>query len=264
MRGNFFPILLLFIPFLKSDFSVAQANHTKPNLHLDHFVFFVSDTSLESKLKANLNEAKLLATRHNGQGTSGKYFLFYNTYIELLYLEDSLEVIENEKRFGSPYIERWSASPLSHLGFGLNLIPFDTSKTSFEFHRYSIIDSPPGEYYIMPKYNEDNGQPFTYISLPHRQYQQFESLDEIDEKVEEFKRKDLKHYLSHPSGIKKLTQVTLTHHASTCSGNLELLKNTKGITLKEGQEDWLILEFDNGIQGKEIRFQGDVNLLINY
>jgi len=258
--------VIIFLSFTSSlIFSTsAQERTSNYQLELDHFVFFVTDSSLEKKFEDKFTEAELLYTEHNTQGTVGKYFLFYNTYIELLYLKDSSVAIQNQKRFKSNYTKRWQSEDASRFGFGFNLIPFDTTLMDFKFQTYSTVDSPTDEYYIMPDYNQLINFPFAYISLPDKRYEKFNSLDEVDQKVEAYKRDDLKKYLSHRSGIKNLTNVILEISSKKTKSNLDLLKTIPNVQVLDKETQRLILVFDNGIQKKEVEFSNEFNLLIRY
>ena len=238
----------------------APAQHT--TLRFDHLVFFVADSSLEQALTQQLfHPAEKLATPHPGQGTEGHYVLFLNTSIEFLYLRDSAAARRNEDRFGSRYTQRWEpgANPIA---FGLIAEPFDT--TLVGFHTYHGPDQPEGERYLMAAGNTDPTQPLLYASMPHRAHKTMSSMEEV-ERADPAIREDLRHYLSHPSGIRRLTGLVLTVPDSTMgAGNVALLQDLEGVEVRKGDGHALTLEFDGAAQGREFRWSEGPELLIRY
>ena len=240
--------------------TAAPAQHTTQRF--DHLVFFVADSSLEQALTQQLfHPAEKLATPHPGQGTEGHYVLFLNTSIEFLYLRDSASARRNEERFGSRYTQRWEpgANPIA---FGLIAEPFDT--TLVGFHTYHGPDQPEGERYLMAAGNTDPTQPLLYASMPHRAHKTMSSMEEV-ERADPAIREDLRHYLSHPSGIRRLTGLVLTVPDSTMgAGNVALLQDLEGVEVREGDGHALTLEFDGAAQGREFRWSEGPELLIRY
>ena len=238
----------------------TAAQHT--TLRFDHLVFFVADSSLEQALTQQLfHPAEKLATPHPGQGTEGHYVLFLNTSIEFLYLRDSAAARRNEERFGSRYTQRWEpgANPIA---FGLIAEPFDTTLSGF--HTYHGPDQLEGERYLMAAGNTDPTQPLLYASMPHRAHKTMSSMEEV-ERADPAIREDLRHYLSHPSGIRRLTGLVLTVPDSTMgTGNVALLQELEGVEVRKGDGYALTLAFDGAAQGKEFRWSEKVELVIRY
>ena len=78
-------------------------------------------------------------------------------------------------------------------------------------------------------------------------------------------REDLRHYLSHPSGIRRLTGLVLTVPDSTMgTGNVALLQDLEGVEVRKGDGHALTLEFDGAAQGREFRWSEGPELLIRY
>lgn len=78
------------------------------NLSYDHIVLFANDYALKDSLDRIFTPAEKLTTEHKTQGTIGYYYLFYNTYIELLFLHDTTRAKLNQDDFGSDYLSRWN------------------------------------------------------------------------------------------------------------------------------------------------------------
>ncbi len=231
----------------------------------DHLVFFVTDSTLENNLKDIFTFGEKLTTQHKHQGTEGHYFIFYNTFIEFLYLNDSNAARNNEQLFKSQYTKRWKNEPfICPLGIGLTMNPFDTSKSSFPFSAYHSLDSPKEEYYLMSAFNKNQEQPLLYISQPERAYHKIEQINELDSLLEEPVRSDFKNYLTHPSEIKRLTQTIITLPNDVSGKNVELLEHLNGIKIKHGNKFEITLVFDNAVQNKSISIPGNFGLTIHY
>ena len=161
---------LLTFMFLLVNSSYGQSA-SKTDLEFDHLVIFVNNDALKDSLDKLFTPAEKLTTEHNSQGTIGHYYLFYNTFIELLFLEDSTKALQNTENFGSNYIQRWARGDSTcPIGFGMKMSPWDTSLVGKNFHNYQSNDSPDEEYYLMSNYNTNLKQPLIYVSMPHRAY----------------------------------------------------------------------------------------------
>ena len=252
------------ILFVHSGF--AQQNQ-KPNLEFDHVLFFVNDDFLKDSLDQLFTPAEKLTTEHKNQGTVGYYYLFYNTYIELLFLKDSAKADLNKVNFGSDYLSRWyNDEKHNPIGIGMLMSPWDTSLINDNFHIYRSDDSPAGEFYLLSKDNNDLSQPMIYVSQPHRAYDSLESFEEIEDRPEEI-REDLRNYLTHNCGVRKLTHVKYSHsNKKEEEGNLNLLKESTGIQVEYSEMTAITLVFDDGSRNVKEQFRlGDsVRLIIEY
>ncbi|MEZ4758877.1 MAG: hypothetical protein R2810_03690 [Flavobacteriales bacterium] len=65
--------------------------------------------------------------------------------------------------------------------------------------------------------------------MPHRAHKTMSSMEEV-ERADPAIREDLRRYLSHPSGIRRLTGLVLTVPDSTMgAGNVALLEDLEGV-----------------------------------
>ncbi|MGD1847842.1 MAG: hypothetical protein ACFB10_20810 [Salibacteraceae bacterium] len=236
-----------------------------PELSFDHLVLFVEQgDSIDRFFHQHFTLAEKATTVHDSQGTEGHYFLFFNTFVELLYLNDSSKAVENETRFGSAYIPRWSPE-YCPIGVGLQLMPFDTSGMSALYHTYSSINDGSFNFYWMPKANRNQEQPLLYISEPERSYHQFESLEEVDEKVEDFKREDVKRYLTHPKGMQRLSKIRIEVSADQLNGkNVATLNRLPQVEVSRGDGYRIVLEFDDHRRRKRLKSGGKLPLEVHY
>ncbi|GEM_PF-3571738 len=260
-------VLLLSIGFMGFGLQAQDSVNMKPTLSFDHVVIFVNSKGLEEALNDGVfTPADKLETDHGSQGTYGRYYLFLNTFIELLYLRDAEVSRANHERFGSAYTERWRADQRHcPFAFGLSLNPFDTSRSEQRFHTYRNVDAGENDYYLMPLENQSSEQPMLYVSTPYRNYKALESMDQIDQKVEEHIREDLRNYLKHPAGIERLTQVLLTVPRDyALEGNLKTLEDLENVQIISGDNYELTLVFDEHRQGKEVLFDEGVVVTLQY
>lgn len=250
-----------------SNVTFGQKAFQQAQLKFDHLVIFTASNELENILRDSfLTLAEKASTIHHEQGTEGHYFFFYNTYIELLYLKDTVEATTNEPNFGSTYSNRWKTTgEYCPFGFGLNLTPFDTTLTEFKFKVYRSSDTPDDEFYLMSEFNSQQEQPLVYLSMPQHAYLPYESLNDVDKRFEAYMRADQKSYLTHHSGIKRLTEIILTLPASENSrGNINILKGLNQVKLTYGDKYGLTLVFDHQAKGKEMVVSNDPQFTIKY
>lgn len=242
--------LLTALTFFGCDNSLKKSedivNNASEEIHLeyDHIVLFINDSTIKDSLDLLFTPAQNLITKHDVQGTIGYYYLFYNTYIELIFLTDSTNAKLNKDNFGSDYISRWNKHGNScPIGFGMSISPWDTTTLNKEFHVYRSNDSPEGEFYLMSNYNKSLQQPLVYVSMPHRKYKSLKSLDEINQRPEEI-RTDLKNYLTHSSQVKNISRIVYSSKMKN-NDNLNYLKNNTMVQCIKADSTSLTLTFDN-------------------
>lgn len=256
----------LMVFFLVLGDSIYGQDTMNPKLVFDHILLFVDNPSLKDSLNEIFTPAEKLTTQHKNQGTIGYYYLFYNTYVELLFLQDSIHAQSNIESFGSDYVSRWSKKErYCPIGFGMLMSPWDTNSQNIHFHKYPNRDSPGNEYYLMSEYNHDLSKPFIYISQPHRAYKSLETLHEIDHRPEEI-REDLRRYLTHKSGARRISSIHYSYFTeSHREGNLKFIKENPMIVVSKSDSDSLTLVFDNGKNGqKAFMLNGHTTLIIKY
>lgn len=252
----FFVLINLFFCQLKAQ--------TTERHQFDHILIFCSDQSLENELNKLFSPAEKLTTIHQNQGTKGKYYLFFNTFIELLYIEDSAKILANHDRFGSAYLHRWKKQSASQFGFGLNFSQWPNDLDSSKFHKYNSEDSPEDEFYLMSKSNLFINQPLLYWSMPKRAYKRHDNLESVKANSDPKIVNDLVAYLSHPSGIKQLTKIILQTKEDTIGENFKILSSSNLIEIKSAERNSLTLIFDHHEQEKSMYFKGEIELMIHF
>jgi hypothetical protein len=248
------------------NYSAHGQDTIQHKLEYDHILLFVNDVALKDSLDTIFTPAEKLTTEHKTQGTIGYYYLFYNTYIELLFLEDSVKAKVNVENFGSDYLSRWIQDEgHSPVGFGMLMIPWPKSKINAGYHTYESSDTPNGEFYLMSNYNKDLAEPMIYISSPNRAYDSIEALEDINEHPEEI-RHDLQRYLTHKKDLKRISKIIYTYQGErTINKNTQILQESEMIEVERSNSNSLTLVFDEGTNNqKEFMLTDEIKLIIQY
>lgn len=258
-------VKLLSLILLSANFGCEQ-NTPEHKLEYDHILLFASDYALKDSLDNFFTPAEKLTTQHISQGTIGYYYLFYNTYIELLFLQDTVKAKLNKDNFGSDYLSRWKQDEnICPVGFGMLMSPWDSNAIHVNYHKYVSSDASDGEYYLMSNFNTNLSEPFIYVSQPNRAYKSLESLEDIDERPEEI-RDDLKQYLTHKKDLKKISQIIYAYTGeSKIEGNREILQESTKIDVVRSNSISLTLVFDSRKNKQKMFMLNDqVKLIIKY
>lgn len=240
----------------------ARQNIMENTLQLDHVLIWVEKDAPEIEIFKEYGFTSIISGKHPGQGTSGKYIFFLNFYIELLYISDNIEALNNLDNFGCNYIERseWRVNESSPFGLGLRMLSFNKDRIPFDYFEYkSSWMSKDG--LLMARDNINLNDPLVFLLHPYMEFPNYDSIEELfrDDKPESFKNNHI-----HDNGIKTLTSYkihvkTKTGLSNTC---YELERN--GIKIVKGNEDILELTFDNNKNKKEIDFRPNLPVLIRY
>lgn len=234
-----------------------------PGVRFDHLVLFAPDASLQAWLELHFTEAEALETRHDGQGTRGRYFLFLNSFLEVLTLEDEAEARRNEAAFGSDYVVRWKGGEASPIAVGLTFDAAGFEAPPLAHHRYRADETEGG--YVMAAGNAEPRGPLVYGTGPERAYPVRSSISEVDAIEDPGRRADVRRYLTHPSGALRLTEVVLRGPAAARgSRNVDLVESLPRVSYQSATEHGLVLEFDGGRRGIEARFPGRPSVVLRY
>lgn len=229
---------------------------------IDHLIVFVTDTTIQTEFDKIFTRADKLETRHWSQGTRGVYYLFLNSFIELLYLEDSVKASQNQERFGSEYLKRWNSNQgFSNIGFVLRMMPFDTTRINYDFDIYNSPENPQNEFYVMFSGNKEIKQPMTAITMPHRQQKVFQTVDDAITSANPEIRDDLRSYLSHQTGIRRLSGIELHTNINGEPQNIDLLSNIENVEKINNKKNKVIIIFDHNQQNETIKLKNSPVLI---
>ncbi len=232
----------------------------------DHVVVFVENDDLQACLAEVFTPAEELATRHEGQGTSGRYFLFLNTMLELLNLEEPDEARANQAAFGSDYVVRWSDEG-SPFALGIVVASLEPSRAGFPAQTYE----PPGgsSTYLMARGNADARAPMIYATGLERAHPRRAAIDEVDAIEDPGLRETVREYLTHPSGALTVTRIVMSvPPAAMASANVELAKGLELIevvpTDAGDPSPHLWIELDRGAQGRTHECEGPPGVTVRW
>ena len=230
----------------------------------DHVVVLAPDRELERWLATFLTPATALETRHVGQGTRGSYFLLLDAFVEVLTLEDAAEARANAEAFGSDYAARWSGDPdVTPFAVGLTVPDVEPAVAGFDATVYRSPDR--GAAYLMARGNRDAAAPLVYATGPERAYRRRSSIDEVDSIADPSRREEVRRYLTHPSGVERLTRVVVSvPGASPARANDRLLDDLARVEVVPSDAPHLLLEFDDARLGREVAFGGRPRVTLRY
>jgi hypothetical protein len=228
-------------------------------LQLDHIFIWVEKDAPEIEIFKNAGFTSIISGAHKGQGTAGKYIFFLNFYIELLYISDPTEALNNLDNFGCNYIKRseWRQNKSSFLGLGLKMTSFDQKNLPFSVKEYKL-GWMRGDGLLMSTDNQISGDPIVFILHPDMEFPNYNSMAEMlsDNKPHDFKENHI-----HDNEIK-----TLTSYKITTTSSSETIENIakNGISIEKGTMEKLELTFDNNMNNKEIDLKPNYPIVIKY
>ncbi|HWC77552.1 MAG TPA: VOC family protein, partial [Blastocatellia bacterium] len=160
---------LILLALSSAALPASQSPNTFP-LELDHVFIWVTKGAPEAKA---LEDAGLQMlgeiSKHTGQGTASRLFVFENAYLELIWIDDDQAASRNAARTAVDMVVRanWKQTKASPFGVGLhriagvtNPIPFQVieywsdwmkANTSIQFARVVTNDKEP-MYFVLPEY----------------------------------------------------------------------------------------------------------------
>ncbi len=216
-------------------------------LALDHVSIF---TAVDAPEAAALTAAGLRGrggvTRHGDFGTASTSFFFENAYLELFWAHDPAQTERSVKPAGIDVPARmaWRVNHTAPFGIMLRrrtpeaAVPFATQRLRAGWM--------PGEVWL-----EFAGQvaaePYYAVVPEALAYGSFRNTFPD---------------VSHPLGVRALTQVQLTVAAAGLSSTARLLSEAGLAALTPGPEPLMTLTFDGGVQGRTIDLRPTLPLVL--
>ena len=256
---------LIFLCICKLSFAQNNIEHKISKIAVDH-LFFLIDTKdtgvLKTLQEAGLTAASKWQTPHAGQGTTGNFFFFLNTYIELLVITDTAEASNNTQNFGHNVNNR-VRSGHSRLGIGLRQIPFKKDSIPFATQVYKQKWMGRESLY-MATANINLQQPLIFLEPPAFANMVVEKLSDLDKYAAA--NPEMKTYRQHAAGIENLTGIEIytKDKKSKWGSHLNYVAKLNHITIKKVKRNFAVLVFDNSRQGKTIDFKKELGLIIKY
>lgn len=265
MHRTYNTIFFIFLSLLTAC-SVEKQSAT--DLKLDHLNIWVQEPNEAKKLLTDIGFKAVpdsLSKIHYGQGTAGRYFYFLNTYLELIFVHNEDELIENnELNKDLDFIERANchkngASPFS---VALKVADYEVDKIPFEKISYHQ-DWMEADVAIYAAKNSKKQlkEPSLFVVYPEIEADVFNSFSDLKQIPEEYAL--WRSFFKHPNGAKKLTDVIITStDLDMKTKSIEALNGLDNLSVQNGSTHLMELYFDEHAQGKIFDLRPELPLII--
>lgn len=265
-------VLILCFSSCKNEKNINQPseaiNNVSSDLQVDHLNIWVKNPK---EVKEKLMEIGFSAVPdsasaiHHGQGTSGRYINFFNSYLELIFVYNQDELEENSKKnkdldfMERANFEKNDASPFS---VALKIEDYDVNKIPFKtipYHQDWMNDNV--SIYSAKNSKTHLKEPSIFVVYPELEWKMIPSLAALDSIPGD--DDSWKELFKHPNGAQNLTSISIT--STDLDLNTETMKAVnaiENITVKSGKAHLLELYFDKNIQGKTHDLRPELPLII--
>ncbi|MFK8104321.1 MAG: VOC family protein [Saprospiraceae bacterium] len=258
--------LSLFICLL---FVLSGCSKDAGNLSLDHVNVWVKDPVKAKKKLEDLGFKAVpdsLSQVHTGQGTTGRYFYFLNTYLELIYIYDEAEFKENINTNQSlDFLERSKSPANGYLPFGvaLKMNPYDKTKIPFTTVRYHQDWMGKGNsIYAAQNSKLKKEEPSVFVIYPEIEYEHFENIDSLKRIPEEYSI--WRTFYQHENGAENVSKVKIyTDKLDKESSTIKSINAIENVEVITGKEYLMELYFDHQRQKKTYDLRPDLPLIIH-
>jgi hypothetical protein len=231
----------------------AVGQESQPLVELDHVTVLVQDyrDAVKRLSEAGVKVEADFISRHEGEGTASVSAIFGNAYLEIKWVETSVQVDDaNRERVkeiaraatwmdggASPFavaLRRLGGAPESLPYAGTAIQRFAKTDTSFFFFERSSVNEP--SVFVVP----------SYMALPAW--------------IEEL-RIENPGVLRHALGLSRLTNVII--ETATLPSEAAQL-SLRGLSYKKSESPTMELVFDGGRQGGSVDFRPGLPLFLKY
>lgn len=244
------------------------AENVSSDLQVDHFNIWVKNPKIAKERLTDIGFTSVpdsLSQIHTGQGTAGRYFHFFNGYLELIFVYDQKELEKNNaKNKDLDFTERANfekngASPFS---IALKVKDYNTEKIPFEKISYHQNWMEENVNVYSAKNSKTNlKEPSIFVVYPEIESERFETLSDLKNIPDEYAF--AREFYKHPNGAKKITNIVIT--STDLDLKTETIKAVNGIeklSVKNGTEHLMELYFDNNVQEKSFDLRPELPLII--
>lgn len=244
------------------------AEVVQPDIAVDHFNIWVKNPE---KAKAKLTEIGFtpipdsLSMIHAGQGTSGRFFYFLNTYLEFIFIYDQNEFDANNKKNQElDFIERanFSKNGASPFGLALKIKEYAVEKIPFkkiQYHQDWMHEN--SAIYAAQNSKKNLKEPSVFVMYPEIEYDTFETIADLKNIPDEYAL--WRTFYKHPNGAKKVSKIMITcDQLNTKSETIKTFDKIDNVTIKKGSEPLMELYFDDKIQNKTFDLRPDLPLIV--
>lgn len=245
-----------------------RSERLSTDLQLDHFNIWIKNPTQAKKRLTEIGFTSVpdsLSAIHEGQGTSGRYFRFLNSYLELIFVYDQNELIENNKKNQDldftkrANFEKNGASPFSLAlkvkDYNIDNIPFE----KISYHQDWMDKNM--NIYSAKNSKKELKEPSIFVVYPEMEYEKFETLSDLKNIPEE--HAIWREFYKHPNGSQKITEIIITsRNLNLNTETIQAVNGIENLTVKNGEEHLMELHFDNDIQGKSFDLRPELPLII--
>lgn len=248
--------------------NIEKTETHSTGLNLDHLNIWVKDPikAKEKFIEVGFNAVPdSLSPVHSGQGTSGRYFNFLNSYLELIFVYDQDEFEANNlENPGLDFTKRanFEVNGASPFSIALKLNDYIPEKIPFEKIPYRQEWMQKNTNIYVAKNSKIHlKEPSIFVVFPEIEWQTIESLSALKNIPSE---DDFwKDFLRHPNGAKKITEISITSpKINLKTQTIQAVTKIQNITIKDGNEHLMEIVFDENIQNKTIDLRPDLPLKI--
>ena len=249
--------------------TVEIVESVSSELQVDHFNIWVENPKKAKEKLIDIGFTSVpdsLSQIHKGQGTTGRYFYFFNGYLELIFVYDQIELEKNNAiNYDLDFTERanFKKNGASPFGIALKLKDYNTDKIPFEKIRYH--QEWMGE--NMNIYSAKNSkihlkEPSIFVIYPEIESERFETISDLKKIPDEYAF--VREFYKHPNGAKKITKIVITStDLDLKTETIEAVNDIENLTITNGTEHLLELYFDNTIQEKSFDLRPELPLIIH-
>ncbi|NER18388.1 hypothetical protein [Spongiivirga citrea] len=245
-----------------------QIKEISTDLQVDHLNIWVENPELTKKKLNEIGFTSLpdsLSPIHHGQGTTGRYFNFLNSYLELIFVYNQNELEENNnKNKDLDFTVRAGnringASPFS---IALKVKDYQVDKIPFQTVLYHQDWMEENMNIHSAKSSKTNIQePSVFVVYPKIESDQFETLADLKNIPEEYAI--YREFFKHKNEVKKLTNIVITSTDKELgTDTIKACNKIQNLTIESGPEHLMELFFDNQVQGKTFDLRPELPLVI--
>ncbi|QKX05846.1 hypothetical protein HN014_13320 [Aquimarina sp. TRL1] len=272
-KCNYITLLIISFKLLSCGLKDKQSNEKietrlENNLKVDHLNIWVEHPEKAKQLLIDIGFTTVPdsdTTPHQGQGTSGKYFHFLNSYLELIFVYDQQEFDKNnETNTSLDFSQRANFHKNNALPFSvaLKLKEYSPEKIPFETIKYQQAWMGENNSIYVSKNAKTNLQePSVFVVYPDIESGTFQSMSDLDN----FPTNDdhWKSFFKHPNGAKKITKITITTtDLDLKTETIQAVNSIDNIAIKNGAEHLMELYFDDNIQRRSFDLRPELPLII--
>lgn len=239
------------------------------NLEVDHLNIWVNNpkTAKQKLIDAGFTaEPDSLSAIHHGQGTSGRYFRFLNGYLELIFIHNQQEFLQNNTQNPNlDFAERANfkengASPFS---IALKLKEYKVDNIPFQTVKYRQKWMGNNNAIYASKSSKTNlHEPSVFVIYPEIESGTFKSMSDLENFPTE--NDFWKAFFKHPNGAEKITNITITSsNTNLNSKTIKRLNHLKEVRIKNGENYLLELSFDYNKQKKTIDLRPELPIIVH-